>query len=150
MDPDRSGRLWRLAPALVGIVAVGLMATSATVATGSTNPAVWTQRAASTIKSVGHLPQSKAGPVASPKPKPTQGDSDASGQRSPDGPPANSANGERHPSPADRPERSPHRTEGHHTGFSDDRSGGNDVNLLDAHLGFDHQWRTGDFRLWRA
>ena len=93
--PGRSGRIWRLAPALVGIAAIGIMATSATVATGSTNPAVWTQKAESTIKSVRHIAQSKPGPVQSPKPKPSQGA--PSSQQSGANHPANSSGGTQTP-----------------------------------------------------
>lgn len=71
MMPARAGRIWRLAPALVGIAAIGIMATSATVATGSTNPAVWTQRAASTIQSVRQVPESKPNAAESTKPEPS-------------------------------------------------------------------------------
>ena len=52
----RSNRPWRLAPALVGLAAIGITALSAAAATGSPSPAVWTQRAVSTIQSVSHIP----------------------------------------------------------------------------------------------
>jgi hypothetical protein len=63
--PVRSSRPWRFASALVGVGAVGVMALSAFAETGSANPVVWTQRAASTIQSVSHIPE------ASPPPSPT-------------------------------------------------------------------------------
>lgn len=61
----------RLAPALAGIAAVGITAISATAATGSTNPAVWTQRAASSIELISH-PKPKPVSTHSPKPQPSQ------------------------------------------------------------------------------
>lgn len=149
MQPIRSGRVWRLAPALVGIGAIGIMATGATVATGSTNPAVWTQRAASTIKSVGHIAQSKPGPVQSPKSKPSQGA--ASSQPSGASHPTNSHGGERHPSRHERSGRSLRPWESLQPEFSYDRSSGNHANLLrDAYPRIDHSWRPSGFRLWPA
>ena len=67
----RSGGVWRLAPAMVGVAAVAIMAASATVATGSTNPAVWTERAASTIQAVRHVPDATQKPAQSSKPVPS-------------------------------------------------------------------------------
>jgi hypothetical protein len=55
---SRSSRPWRFASALVGIGAMGVMALSAFAATGSPSPAVWGQRAVSTIQSVSHIPES--------------------------------------------------------------------------------------------
>jgi hypothetical protein len=52
----RSNRPWRFAPAFVGLAAIGITALSAAAATGSPSPAVWTQRAVSTIQSVSHIP----------------------------------------------------------------------------------------------
>jgi hypothetical protein len=74
----RSSRVWRLAPALVGIAAIAIMATSATVATGSTNPAVWTERAATTIDAVRHIPDSSPKAARSPKPVPSRPSSQGS------------------------------------------------------------------------
>lgn len=149
MQPIRPGRLWRLAPALVGIGAIGIMAASATVATGSTNPAVWTQRAASTIKSVGHVAQSKPGPVQSPKPKPSQGA--ASGQRSGANHSTNSSGGESRLSQNGRSGRWSRPWEGPKPEFSYDRSVGDHPNLFRiAYPRTVHQWRPGGFRLWPA
>ena len=64
--PAQSGRPWRFASALVGIGAVGVMALSAFAETGSANPVVWTQRAASTIQSVSHIPETSPPPSPSP------------------------------------------------------------------------------------
>lgn len=65
----QSSRPLRFASALVGIGAVGIMAVSAMAATGSPNPAVWTQRAASTIQSVSHIPETSPNPAPSPNPE---------------------------------------------------------------------------------
>jgi hypothetical protein len=66
----RSSRPWRFASALVGIGAVGAIAVSAFAATGSPNPAVWTERAASSIQSVTHIPETSPTPPQSPVPDP--------------------------------------------------------------------------------
>ena len=66
----RSYRPWRLAPALMGLAAVGIMGLSAVAATGSSNPAVWTQRAASTIHAVSHIPENAPNPPPAPAPDP--------------------------------------------------------------------------------
>lgn len=149
MQPIRSGRIWRLAPALVGIGAIGIIATSATVATGSTNPAVWTQRAASSIKSVSHIVQSKPGPVRGPKPKPSQGA--ASSQRSWASHSTNSSRADRHVSLHERSGRSSRAWESPESGSSYDRSSGDHANLLrDAYPPIGHRWWPGGFRLWPA
>lgn len=147
MQPIRSGRIWRLAPALVGIGAIGVMATNATVATGSTNPAVWTQRAASTIKSVSHIAQSRPGP--GPKPKPSQGA--ASSQPSGAGHPTNSSGGERHLSRHERSGQLLRPWESPKPKFSYDRSSGDHADLFrDAYPRIGHRWRPNGFRLWPA
>jgi hypothetical protein len=60
-----STRPWRIASALAGVGAVVLMALSAAAATSSPNPAVWTQRAVSTIQSVSHIPDNN--PIPPPQ-----------------------------------------------------------------------------------
>lgn len=55
-------RPWRLAP-MVAIGATCLLALTATVATGSASPVVWTQRAASTLQSIAHQPVSTPSPA---------------------------------------------------------------------------------------
>ncbi len=136
-----SGRLWRLTPALVGIGAIAIMATSATVVTGSTNPAVWTQRAAITIKAVGHGPQSK--------PKPTQGT--PSGQRSVPSRPNDSGGDHGQRSRHDRSDRSPRSGEDSDSRDSHHRAGGHDANSF---RGFavrsGHRWGPSSFRLWHV
>ena len=67
MRPARARRPWRLAPIALAGAATVLLALSATAATGSANPVVWSQRAASTIESVGHT--SEASPSAAPSPE---------------------------------------------------------------------------------
>jgi hypothetical protein len=57
-------KAWRVAPFLLAGATTILMALTATAATGSPNPAVWTQRAVSTISSVGH----PATEIPSPEP----------------------------------------------------------------------------------
>lgn len=53
-NSSQVARPWRLAPVLLAGAATVLLALSATAATGSPNPVVWTQRATTTIESVGH------------------------------------------------------------------------------------------------
>jgi len=67
MRPARARRPWRLAPIALAGAATVLLALSATAATGSANPVVWSQRAASTIESVGHT--SEASPSTAPSPE---------------------------------------------------------------------------------
>jgi hypothetical protein len=66
----RSHRPWRLAPAFVGLAAIGITALSAAAATSSPNPAVWTQRAVSTIQSVSHIPDNNPIPPQNSAPDP--------------------------------------------------------------------------------
>lgn len=60
-------RPWRLAPVLLAAATAILLALTATAATGSPNPAVWTQHAASIIGSVGHAPELSPSPEPSPE-----------------------------------------------------------------------------------
>lgn len=48
---------WRLAPVALASAAACLLALLAVAATGSASPVVWTQRAASTIQSIGRQPE---------------------------------------------------------------------------------------------
>jgi hypothetical protein len=61
---------WRLAPIALAGAATVLLALSATAATGSANPVVWSQRAASTIQSVGHAPEPSPTPASSTEASP--------------------------------------------------------------------------------
>lgn len=56
----------RVAPFLLAGATVVLLALTATAATGSPNPVVWTQDAATTIRSVGHAAET----ITSPQPAP--------------------------------------------------------------------------------
>ena len=58
--------VWRLAPAGVALASMLLLALTAAAATGSADPAVWTQRATTTIQSVGHPPEASPSPESSP------------------------------------------------------------------------------------
>ena len=60
-------RSWRIAPVLLAGATAVLLAVTATAATGSPNPVVWTQRAASTIESVGHAPEASPSPEPNPE-----------------------------------------------------------------------------------
>jgi hypothetical protein len=66
----RARRPWRLATALVGAGAIVLIAISAAAATGSPDPTVWTKRAALTIQSVSHIPETSPNPPPNPAPDP--------------------------------------------------------------------------------
>jgi outer membrane biosynthesis protein TonB len=116
-----SSRPLRLAPALVGIGAVVLMALSAAAATGSTDPGVWTKRAASTIQSVSHIPDTSPNPPQNPAQEP-RGAAPVPQQVPPshDNPTAG-----RHsqptdkPQPTERPEESPRPGESPQPGHSE-------------------------------
>ena len=111
---SRSGKAWRLAPALVGIGAA-LMALTAAAATGSPNPAVWTERAGSVIQNVGHIPASTPKTAKSPKPessheatqpgRPTSDGRDKEGSPEPEESPE--ASPRPRPTPSERHEGSP-------------------------------------------
>lgn len=58
-------RPWRMVPMVVGAGAACLLVLTAAFTTGSPNPVVWTQRAASTIESVRHAPETSPGPKPS-------------------------------------------------------------------------------------
>jgi len=68
-------RTLRLAPFALAAAATALVALSATAATGSPNPVVWTERATTTIESVGHGPATVNSPEPSPNvsPRSSQG-----------------------------------------------------------------------------
>jgi hypothetical protein len=63
-------RPWRLAPIALAGAATVLLALTAVAATGSANPVVWSQRAASTIEAVGRAPETSPSPVPSPERSP--------------------------------------------------------------------------------
>lgn len=118
-------RTWRLAPVTLVIGITGVLAMSAYAATGSPNPAVWGQRAESTIQSVRRAPEVSPTPPSSapanaglpgttaksksaaPLPEPTETQShDRYGQprESPD---SRGNGGENPPSPSPSPSPSP-------------------------------------------
>ena len=63
-------RPWTLAPVTLALAITGVLGLSAYAATGSANPAVWGQRAESTIQSVRLVPQTQPGPVTTGAPTP--------------------------------------------------------------------------------
>jgi hypothetical protein len=101
----RSVRLLRLAPALIGAAAAAVALTAA-AATGSPNPAVWTQKAGSVINSVGHPPSSS--PKPKPKPSPSRASQPGPGSTSGHATPSSGRDVEPTPGsePTDRPEPS--------------------------------------------
>ncbi len=74
-QPAPAVRSWNLAPAALVAAIAALAVLTGFAATGSANPAVWTERAVSTIQSGGHAPQpggaTPASPSASPRPAPS-------------------------------------------------------------------------------
>ncbi len=61
-------RAWPIGPALVAAgAAMVLLAVTATATTGSYNPAIWAERAGTTIQSVGHTPEASPSPEPSPE-----------------------------------------------------------------------------------
>lgn len=101
--PPRAHWRWRLAPALVGIGAVAIIALSAVAATGSPNPVVWTQRAASTIQSVSHIPEPSPNQPQSPTPDQRSNAPVSQATQSPD----RQAEPSEKAQPSERPEESP-------------------------------------------
>jgi hypothetical protein len=101
-------RTLHLAPFALAAAATALLALSATAATGSPNPVVWTERATTTIESVGH-------PAATPSIEPGQ---PAKVQRGAPGP-TSTHQPEHKASPKPEPSESPEPTDsssGDHTG----------------------------------
>ena len=62
---------WRLAPIALAGAATVLLALTAVAATGSANPVVWSQRAASTIEAAGHTHETPPSPTPSPEKSPS-------------------------------------------------------------------------------
>jgi hypothetical protein len=65
-------RGWRPRPILVAAAAAAALIVLAAAATGSPIPALWTQRAASTLQSIGHLPPAVHSPAAGAARPPTR------------------------------------------------------------------------------
>lgn len=70
--PARAHLPRRVGPPLVAIGALATVALSAFAATGSPNPAVWTQRAGSIIQSVSHTPETSPNQPQSPSSDPSR------------------------------------------------------------------------------
>jgi hypothetical protein len=64
-------KAWRLAPIALAGAATVLLALTAVAATGSANPVVWSQRAASTIEAAGHATETPPSPAPSPEKAPS-------------------------------------------------------------------------------
>jgi len=72
-EPHPRIRMWRFAPVALAVSLAGILALSAFVATGSANPAVWTERVVTVIES-NPTPTPEASPVqpkAAPQAAPT-------------------------------------------------------------------------------
>ncbi|HXM38063.1 MAG TPA: hypothetical protein VN908_05305 [Gemmatimonadales bacterium] len=97
---------WRLAPIALAGAATVLLALSATAATGSANPVVWSQRAASTIEAVGHAPETSPSPAPSPERSPN------TVRSAPAAAPTHAPESKAAPKPAttDHPKESPRQT----------------------------------------
>jgi len=104
-----SRRSWRLAPALIGAGAVAAMALSAAAATRSPNPAVWTERAVSTIQSVSHIPDNNPNPPENnaPAPRGAAPVTQPGGTSHATPPSTRSAEPSDRPRPSERPDESP-------------------------------------------
>ena len=95
-------RPMRFAPALLAGATAILLPLAATAATGSPNPVVWTQRAVSTIESVGHAPEASPSPPPSPE---RSKETPRSDTEAPTHEPDHEASPR--PEPSDHPEESP-------------------------------------------
>jgi hypothetical protein len=108
-------RPWRFAPATLALAITGVLALSAYAATGSANPAVWGQRAESTIQAVRLIPAATpgaTGPSSSQPPAATvPGPAAKSQSPSPRHP--ESSDGEQHDRYAEPP-ASPEPSGSHH------------------------------------
>jgi hypothetical protein len=108
---------WRVAPAMLAVAAIFALSVTAFAATGSPNPAIWTQRAVSAIDSAAHAPQTF--PAAQPTPEP----SDEPAKAAPAAP-ARSTHEDEGQSQSE-PKESPEPSSNHSSGSSDDRPGSN-------------------------
>ena len=75
LNPTRV-RPWRLAPAALALALTGILGLTAYAATGSANPAVWTERIVTVVHPIPPTPTPEltptpAQPKAAPAPKPT-------------------------------------------------------------------------------
>jgi hypothetical protein len=99
---------WRLAPALISIGAAG-MALTAFAATGSPNPAVWTERAGAVIQFMGHI-RPTAPKEAHPTSKPEPSQQTTAGQGTGHATPPTARQAPPSSEPTDSPETSPQPT----------------------------------------
>lgn len=98
----RPFRSWRFAPIALAGAATVLLALTAVAATGSANPVVWSERAASTIESVGHAPETSPSPAPSPQESPRAPAAAPTDVSAPKASPK--------PEPTDQPEETPRPT----------------------------------------
>lgn len=90
---------WRLAPIALAGAATVLLALTAVAATGSANPVVWSQRAASSIEAVGHATET------SPSPAPTPENSPSTTRSGPAAAPTRGSGSKPTAKPTERPEQ---------------------------------------------
>jgi len=107
----------RLAPAMLGVSVVAILALSAFVATGSPNPAVWGHDVVTIIQSSSTTPTPTATPTQKPQPTPTHKDESAEPTEQPEP----SEPGEHHESPEPSDD---HSGEGSGSGGGDSHDGG--------------------------
>jgi hypothetical protein len=90
---------WRLAPVALAGAATVLLGLTAVAATGSANPVVWSQRAASTIEAAGHAREISPSPAPSPEKSPN------TARRAPVAAPAHASGSKATAKPTERPEQ---------------------------------------------
>lgn len=62
----------RLAPLVLAVALTGILSVTASAASGSPNPVVWTQKATSVIRTLSHVPTNVATPQQAPRPAPSR------------------------------------------------------------------------------
>jgi hypothetical protein len=108
---------WRLAPIALAGAATVLLALTAVAATGSANPVVWSQRAASTIEAVGHARETSPSPVPSPEKTPN------TARSAPAAPPPHRSESKPTAKPTERPEEPSRSTSTSSPNPTDEHSG---------------------------
>ncbi len=115
------GRTLRFAPFALAAAATALLALSATAATGSPNPVVWTERATTTIESVGQPP------ATTPSTEPSSNQPPKAQREAPAAPtthqPEHGASPKPEPSETPRPSESPEPSESPSGDHSESGSG---------------------------
>jgi hypothetical protein len=101
----RPGRAWRLAPALIGVLAAGVALTAGAATDSPTNRALWLQRAQEVVQNVNHFPGTKE--TQKPRPAPSHANSQGTGtgHSTPSG--DNESDGSKTPQPTDRAAATP-------------------------------------------